>query len=674
MLSESMETLLIEKTEEEAIASLKNLKDKLKQSAIGSLPMPQIFGVLCTIIGESEDEKCRNEAAEAFELYLKRPEFSELSETLIQKIMPLVRSAVVRFTPFRILQVGKIADKIRDFCDDTENEDLKNLLEQVHAMKYPRFGTSGLRARMGIDFDEPKARIVAQAISDHIKKDNLGNKQVIIGYDSRIHADEVATWVAEVCAANGIETILAERDTPSPALIYWAIEKIGEPNVAGVINCTPSHNPVKPEEWHGIRYSPPFGGPAPTSTTDWIGSRANQLQITGEEIPTLHLEEAKAQGKVRMFNPIEEYTDWLFSKLDVDVIRSYFHDKKVVDDEMHGASRGYLRRIFDKLGIQYEVVHGEKDPYLGELEYANPEEPYLTGCMDAVRKSGAALGFARDTDGDRFGVVDAGGVYFNANQIIAMLADYLITHKKYKGKVVRTIATSRAVDAVAGHPNNSGYVIKPDEKEVPPHASHQFYELAVGQKEIISGLPVYVVNVGFKYIAQVMQDSEEFRDIIIVGGEESAGLTTKGHLPDKDGIWACLMVLEMVAARKKSLTDIWKKFTDKYGEFHSSRKDVVASDEAKEQLINSYLDKPPEQIADLKVVYLGGVRYDLMEAILEDEKTGKRNYLVIRASGTELLNRIYTESWSEEERRKIENVVLNKLEILENATDTLSRP
>lgn len=662
MLSESMETLIIEKTGEKAIASLKNLKDKLKQSAIGSLPMPQIFGVLCTIIGESEDGKCRNEAAEAFRMFSERPEFSELSENLIQRVMPLVRDTVGRFTPFRILQVGKIADKIWDFWDDAEDDDLKNLLEQIYAMKYPRFGTSGLRARMGIDFNERKARIVAQAISDHIKKENLANKPVIIGYDSRIHADEVATWVAEVCAANGIETIFAERDTPSPALIYWAIEKIGEQNVAGVINCTPSHNPVKPEEWHGIRYSPPFGGPAPTSTTDWIGSRANQLQITGDEIPTLHLEEAKAQGKVRMFNPIEEYTDWLFSKLDVDVITAYFRDKKIIDDEMHGASRGYLRRLFDRIGIQYEVVHGEKDPYLGELEYANPEEPYINRCKEVVSDSGAVLGFARDTDGDRFGVVDAGGVYFSANQIIAMLADYLITYKKYKGKVVRTLSTSRAVDAVAEHLDDR---FKPDKKEVPPHLDSDFYELVVGQKEMMSGLPVYVVNVGFKYIAELMQKSEGFRDSIIIGGEESAGLTTKGHLPDKDGIWACLMVLEMVAAQKKSLTEIWKEFTGKYGEFHSSRKDVVASDEAKEQLINSYLDNPPERIADLKVIYLGGVRYDLVETILKDKKTGKRSYLIIRASGTELLNRIYTESWSEEERRKIEKVVLDELEVLE---------
>ncbi|MBM3241579.1 hypothetical protein FJZ31_35305 [Candidatus Poribacteria bacterium] len=665
MLNEYIEALLTEKTGEKAIASLKTLKEKLKHEPIPLCGMPQIFGILCTIIGESEDEKCRNEAAEAFEIYFKRPEFSKLSETLTQELMSLVRGAVGRFIPFRILQVGKIADKIRDFKGDAKDEDFKNLLEQIHSMKYPRFGTSGLRARMGIDFGESTARIVAQSICDHIKKENLNNKPVVIGYDSRIHADEVAGWVAEVCAANGIETILAERDTPSPALIYWAIEKIGEPNVAGVINCTPSHNPVRPEEWHGIRYSPPFGGPAPTTTTDWIGSRANQLQITGSEIPTLNLEKGKAQGKVRMFNPIEEYTDWLLSKLDVDVIRCYFHGKKVVDDEMHGASRGYLKRIFDKIGIPYEVVHGEKDPYLGELEYANPEEPYLTRCMEVVRNSGAALGFARDTDGDRFGVVDSGGVYFSANQIIAMLADYLITYKKYKGKVVRTLATSRAVDAVAGHPDNSKYVIKPNEKEVPPYLNHKFYELVVGQKEIMSGLPVHVVNVGFKYIAEVMQKSECFRYSIIIGGEESAGLTTKGHLPDKDGIWACLMVLEMVAAQKKSLNEIWQKFTDKYGEFHSSRKDVVASDEAKEQLINSYLDNPPEQIADLKVIYLGGVRYDLVETILEDEKTGKRSYLIIRASGTELLNRIYTESWSEEERRKIEKAVSDKLESLE---------
>lgn len=648
--------------------TLEALKEAL-ESEDTKISLTKVFGILCAVLAESENRQLRARASELLENYFKHPEFEDFSESFSSEILPLVKNAVDRATAFRVIQVSKIADRIRSVSVGTTHA--SPLLSEIADLKYPRFGTSGVRARWGIDFNEKKAKIVAQAISDHIRKANLENKPVIIGYDSRIRADQVAERVAGVCAANGLNVILAERDTPSPALIYWAIEKIGERNVAGVINCTPSHNPVHPEEWHGIRYSPPFGGPAPTSTTDAIGSRANQLQIIDLGVKFMSLQEGKSLGKISLFNPINDYVNWVVYEKDLNIrdIRSYFRDKLVVDDEMHGASRGYFRMILDKIGVPYLALHAHRDPYLGELPCANPEEPYLGASIQKMKETQAELGFGRDTDGDRFGILDKGGIYFNPNQIITMLTDYLIRFKGYRGKVVRTLPTSRAIDAVTSHPEFSEYVVKPPQDMVPAHIEGKLYKISAGSKDLMKGLPTYVVNVGFKYIAQVMQEDIRFRNSIIIGGEESGGLSTKGHLPDKDGIWACALVLEMVAVREMTLTQIWEDVAKRYEEFgflkYSGRKDVEASDEAKEGLINFYLEQAPKHIAGLKVVYLGGVHYDMIEAVLEAEKTKARSYLVIRASGTELLNRIYTESHSESKREEIEAEVLKKLHELE---------
>lgn len=703
---------------------LQRVVQELRERSEGELRprLPVIFGALATIVAEAGPyryetytggqieadrkwgwqireeilpamKKLRETAVNALEILFHREEFAELRKDIQQEIVPLMRDAIDRYSPFRVLQVCKLADKMFDFKLRTDNQDLRGLLSEIHALKYPRFGTSGLRGLWGIDFVEDKAKRVTQAICDYIKgKDvpnymksgNLGNKWVVIGYDSREHADEVAAWVAQVCVLNGIKVYLAERDTPTPALIYWAIERLGEENVAGVINCTASHNPI---EWQGLKYSPQSGCPAPTTVTDLIATRANQLQLLDKKFPPIHLAQAMEQGKVKKFDPIEEYCGWLLSsglgnsriKLDMDTIRNYFCDKKIVIDEMHGAGREYLRGLLNALGASYEVLHGEKDPKLGNLECADPEPPFLQELQRSVATKGATLGIALDTDADRYGIVDKGGQYFRPNQVLPMLTIYLARYKCLKGKIVRTVTTSRAIDAAARSIDGNNK-FEPAPKVVPTYISHPFYELIVGQAEDMTGLASYVTMVGIKYVITDgmhadqfyrVQEDPEFRNSIIIGGEESAGLTTQGHLPDKDGIWGNLLIMDMIATYGKTLNEIWSDFMTKFGKFYGNRVDVDASDEAKERLINHFLDSYKgltaeelnrKRIAGLKVAYLGGVRYDLVEMQLEDDNTKERSFLAIRASGTEPLNRIYTESISEEKRKEIEAEVLNKLE------------
>ncbi len=639
-------------------------------------------------------KELREAAVKALETLFHREEFAELREDIDKDVIPLLRDTTGRYLPFRVLQVGKLADKMFDFKLKTDDPELKKLLSQIHALKYPRFGTSGLRGLWDIDFVEKKAKRVTQAICDYIKGVNipdyikskdLSDRFIVIGYDSREHADEVASWVTQVCLLNDIKVYLVARDTPTPALVYWAIEHLGEENVAGIINCTASHNPI---EWQGLKYSPQSGCPAPTSLTDLIAARSNQMQLLGKDFPNVDLAQAAEQGKIKKFNPIKDYCDWVLAsgagnariKLDVDAIRDYFKDKKVLVDEMHGAGRDYLREILSALGVSYEVLHGEKDPKLGNLEYADPEPPHLELLQERMAASGAQLGIALDTDADRYGAVDKGGQYFRANQILPMLTSYLGKRKGLQGKIVRTVTTSRSMDAVVSTMSQNKD-FEPDPKVIPSYITHPFYSVVVGKAEDISGLPSYVTMVGIKYvIAEGMQtdrfyrrqEDPDFRNSIIIGGEESGGLTSKGHLPDKDGIWGDLLVMDMIASYGKSLREIWSDFTTEYGAFYSDRVDVDASDKAKERLINYFLDSyqgltPNElegkRIAGLKVVYLGGVRYDLVEIQLEDDN-GARSSLVIRASGTEPLNRIYTESGSEEKRHEIEAEALAKLEAI----------
>lgn len=675
---------------------LQRLVSELKEKPVDSLPLPTLFGVLSTLLAEAgpsrfetstkpdkeeilaEMKTLRSEIVEVFKTYFAREEFSAGHLFIQIEIVPLLQEAIARHMPFRVIQMGKIADALLRFTDQISNPKLEILLERIYTLKYPRFGTSGLRGRWKIDFDELKARRITQAICDYIKERlRSSSNTLVIGYDSRRYADRVAQWVTEVCLANGFKVYLANRDTPTPVLIYWGAENLGEQNIAGIIICTASHNPV---EWHGIKYCKPNGASAPTSVTDWIGARANLLQLFEKTFDPIDLDIEREKGHLIDFDAIEDYCNWILSEekgLNKQIIKDFFGDKRIIIDEMYSASRGYLSRILGELGIEHKLVHGKIDRALGTLDYASPEPPFINDCIAAVKKEYATLGLAVDTDSDRYGVIDEGGIYFKPNQILPMLTDYLVLVKDYKGKIVRTQSTSRAMDAVARHLDRTGNIIKPDPTDLPGYAKSIFYETRVGKKEELTGLPVYVVAVGIKYIAEVME-ADRFN--FIIGGEESSGLTTRGHILDKDGIWACMLIMEMIAAQQKPIQELWEDFTQRYGQFYSGRIDVDATDEAKERLIDFYLDAyknlTPEEldqkrIAGLKVVYLGGVRYDNLEAILEDDKTGERSYLIIRASGTEPLNRIYTESGSEEKRQEIEKEVLQKLE--EFSAETLQK-
>lgn len=660
----------------------------------------------------------RQRAAKVAKTYFEQPVFETIIQSIKDEIFPLLdemrwQTAPDRFMPFRVIQVGNIAERLSGFYSRTQDPRLigdggsPGLLDYIYQYKYLRFGTSGVRGRWQRDFTETRAKQIVQGICDYLnneevpnylKGEDLRGRRIVIGYDSRLNAPLVAEWAAQVCLANGFEVMLAFRDTPTPALVYYLGDYLPEDSVAGLINCTASHNPP---EWQGIKFNPRQGWPAPTNLTDFIAARINEIQLINRPVHEADIKKATEQGQLEGFDPIDKYTHWILDSgngnerisIDKERIRKFFAGRKVVVDEMHGSGRGYLTRALGEIGVSYTVIHAERNPYIPSLDYANPEEPFINQLKDKVQETGAALGLAMDTDGDRFGVVDKGGTYFRPNQILPMLLRYLGLDRGLKGRVIATQTGSPLLEIIASKMSgNEAY--KPDDNIIPAYVDHPFYKRRVGNREDRVYRHTFMVPVGIKYIEEQRRTDrrykmmsplpENWRDVILIGGEESSGLTTKGHVTDKDGVWANLLIMDMLAyygSRPNdpvdSIAALWQDTTEladtwvSYGGRESDgsnagRSDVDSVLEAKERVINYYLDIYGEgkenSFAGLEVIYAGGVRYDLVELQLRQPGGDDRHFLRMRASGTEPINRIYVESSDPEIATALMKTVLKKLE------------
>ena len=666
----------------------------------------------------------RERAGGLIKLYLSRPVFAPLKQSIEDEIMPLVdsmdESGPDRYMGFRVIQIGNIVERLYNFKIRTNDKDLVGgkgnggLLKAIYDFKYLRFGTSGVRGLWQRDFTEKRAKQVVQAICEYLtnkdlppylKGEDLSGRKIIVGYDSRLNANKVAEWVSQVALANGFKIDFANRDTPTPALVYWLTEYHKEDEVAALINLTASHNPP---EWQGIKFNPRQGWPAPTNVTDFIASRINEINILGATVDEAYLDENIDAGNLKGFDPIVHYTRWLLESgdgnerisIDTGRIAKFFKGKTIVIDEMHGASRGYLSRILGQIGVKHEIIHAERDPLIPGLDYANPEEPFINGLKDAVRESGAALGLGMDTDADRFGIVDAGGVYLRPNQILPMLVRYLGVDRGLTGRIIATQTGSPLLEVLAGMMKDNEEN-KPEENIIPAYIDHPFYKRRVGSREDQVYKHTFMVPVGIKYIEEQRRTNrrygglsplpEGWRNTILIGGEESSGLTTRGHVTDKDGIWANLLIIDMLAyygtrATKKlktisaiwketvSLPGLWESFGGKEDFAHpkkhsnAGRVDVDAILEVKEAIIDYYLNTygpgKKNQLGDLEVAFAGGVRYDLAELRLQDSSGDNRHYARVRASGTEPINRIYIESSSPETASELMEIILDRLEIL----------
>ena len=458
-------------------------------------------------------------------------------------------------------------------------------------METIKFGTSGWRALLADEFTIRNVRIVCQGIAQYLRQEKIGQRGIIVGYDARFMGERFAQVAAEVMAAHGIPSLICDRDTPTPTIAYHILHH----ELAGGINISASHNPP---EYNGIKFTPAWGGPALPETTKAIEQRIAPL-LHGEYIKWLPWERAKAEGMIRFFDPKPEYLTGLERHIDCDRIRH--SGLRVVMDPLYGTARDYLDEFLRQAGAKLAVLHHWRDPYFGGLR-PEPTPETLVDLQATVRSEEAHLGLATDGDGDRFGVVDADGSLIEPNYVLALLLDYLVQSRKWTGGVARSVATTHLLDAVA--------------------TSH--------------GLTVHETPVGFKFIGALLAKGE-----VMMGGEESAGMSIHGHVPEKDGILAGALVAEMVAHTGKTLRALLAELFLRLGPVYTKREDVKV-DETLRARLDTVMAQPPDTLAGSTVKEVN--RLDGCKLLLEDG-----SWFLLRPSGTEPIVRCYGEASTPEQ-------------------------
>jgi alpha-D-glucose phosphate-specific phosphoglucomutase len=466
-----------------------------------------------------------------------------------------------------------------------------------------KFGTSGWRGIIAEDFTFPNARLVCQAIAEHLQRTGVAGQGVVIGYDTRFLSEAFAATAAEVMAGNSITCYFPPRETPTPVISFAVIQG----QRGGGLNITASHNPA---EYNGIKFSPAQGGPAPTPVTDAIEHLLKAL--TPQKVKSLPLSAAREQGLVIDHDPRPAYLEHLKTLVDAAVLKKA--GLKVVVDVLYGTGRDYLDAFLREAGVEVELLHGWRDPYFGG-QRPEPSGPFLKELYARVQASGAHLGLAVDADADRFGIVDAAGQYHEANQILALLLDYLIDTRGWEGGVARSVATTHLIDRVAAHHSR----------------------------------PVFETKVGFKYLGEYI-----LNDQAVMVGEESEGFSMKHHVPEKDGILACLLVAEMVARTGKGLPQLLEELFLKVGPVYDRRLNFSLAPAAKERLLTS-LKTPPARFAGQAVV--GHVTLDGHKYLLKDG-----SWVCFRPSGTEPVVRFYLEAFSPEALERLQKAGLALLQ------------
>jgi phosphoglucomutase len=450
-----------------------------------------------------------------------------------------------------------------------------------------KFGTSGWRAVVADEFTMANIRLAVAGIAAYVKS-LPGQHRVLVGRDPRFLGESFVAEAASVLAGAGVTPILIPEAAPTPAISH-AVRTL---ETAGSINFTASHNPP---EYNGIKYSTPDGAPALPEVTQQIEAAVAALQSGNGAIP-------KAQPPAEGFETTDvkpAFLNRLAELVDLKAIAK--SGIKVVYDPFWGAGRGYPSDLLREAGVTVETVHDYRDVLFGG-HAPEPDDHLLSDAKKKMKEIGAAIGIATDGDADRFGVVDGDGTFLQPNYVIALLFDYLVETRGWRNGVAKSVATTNLINALAEH--------------------HK--------------VQLYETPVGFKYIGALIDE-----DKIAIGGEESAGLTIRGHVPEKDGIIAGLLMAEMVATRGKRLGVQLKELFGKVGSFYPIRENFRLTPEVKARFTEK-LKADPAELSGRKVTSV--VRTDGLKLILEDG-----SWVCYRLSGTEPVVRAYTEARSEED-------------------------
>jgi phosphomannomutase len=451
-----------------------------------------------------------------------------------------------------------------------------------------KFGTDGWRGIIAEDFTFANVCKVTRAIAAYLSTAYSQDRPVLVAYDPRFLADKFAYTAAEILADLGWTVKIVDRDCPTPVIAYNARHL----NSAGALMFTASHNPAA---YCGIKYIPDYAGPATLEITDTI---VGNLDAASDAPP-----EKKNSSKISTFDPQPEYFKFIYTLLDVERIRS----AKLKFDAMYSTSRGYLDKVLLHCGCEIENFHMQRDVLFGG-GMPEPKAELLGELIAAVQKDKADLGVATDGDADRFGIVDELGNMLTPNTVLLVLAKHLIKNKGKTGAIVRTVATTHLLDNFA--------------------AKH--------------GVPLIETAVGFKYIGEQMRIIP-----VLIGGEESGGLSVIGHIPEKDGILADMLIAEAIAYEGKPLSQmVAEVIAEAGGPLSNRRLDLHLDNAHKEAVMKTYSEKPPTSIAGIDVKEVG--RKDGVKFYLADG-----SWVLLRASGTEPLIRVYLETHSAEQLNKL---------------------
>jgi alpha-D-glucose phosphate-specific phosphoglucomutase len=454
-----------------------------------------------------------------------------------------------------------------------------------------RFGTDGWRAVISDTFTYNNLRLVAQAIADYVLREGGDDKdpEVIIGFDTRFLSDRYATEVARVMAGNGIVAWLTRADAPTPAISYSVVEK----KAAAGIMITASHNPPR---YNGLKLKASYGGAASPQQARRVEHYLEEAEAQARGPNIMDYQRAVDQDLIRRFDPVWAYYEHLGQLIDLDTISS--GELRVVADAMYGSGRGCISEMLSRTRCRVHEIRGEMNPGFGGI-HPEPIGKYLNALVAAMQAYHADVGLATDGDADRIGAMDALGNFVDPHHIFALALRYLVEKRGWTGRVVKTVSTTMMVDRLAAK----------------------------------FGLAVEETPIGFNYIADHILQGD-----VLIGGEESGGISIRGHIPEGDGVLMGLLLLEIVSDAGVPLHELIAGLQKEAGPACYARTDLrLRHPVMKSEMVARLTEDAPHSIAGMAIAdvqTVDGVKYRL----------DAESWLLIRPSGTEPVLRVYAEA------------------------------
>ncbi len=454
-----------------------------------------------------------------------------------------------------------------------------------------KFGTDGWRAVISDTFTFNNLRLVAQAIADYVRNEGSNGREpeVVIGYDTRFLSDRYATEVARVMAGNSIVAWLTRADAPTPAVSYSVVEK----KAAAGVMITASHNPPR---YNGVKLKSAYGGSASPQQARRVEHYLEEAEAQARGPNIMDYQRAMDQGLIRRFDPAWAYYEHLGRLVNLDVISN--GELRVVADAMYGSGRGSFAGMLSRTRCHVHEIRNEMNPGFGGI-HPEPIAKYLNALVAAIQTHHADVGLATDGDADRIGAVDAQGNFVDPHHIFALALRYLVEKRGWTGMVIKTVSTTMMVDRLAAK----------------------------------YGLPLKETPVGFNHIADYMLQGD-----VLIGGEESGGLSIRGHIPEGDGVLMGLLLLEIIADAGVPLHELVADIQRVAGPVHYARTDLrLRHPVDKGEMVARLTNGAPAHIGGVAVQQvdtLDGVKYRLVDD----------SWLLIRPSGTEPVLRVYAEA------------------------------